>query len=48
LYDNIKINLKELGCENVNWIHMAQDRVQWLALVNIVMKFQVTYKAGNI
>jgi hypothetical protein len=29
--DNIKMNFKEVGCENVNWIHMAQDRVHWQA-----------------
>jgi hypothetical protein len=21
--------LQETGCEDVNWIHLAQDRVQW-------------------
>jgi hypothetical protein len=25
---NIKINLKELWCENVDWIALAQDRAQ--------------------
>jgi hypothetical protein len=27
------------GCEDVNWIHMVQDRDQWQALVNMVMNF---------
>jgi hypothetical protein len=27
--DNIKIDTEEIGCEVVDWIHMAQDRVQW-------------------
>jgi hypothetical protein len=36
--ENIKMNLKELGC--VDWIQLAQDRVQWRALVNTVMKFR--------
>ena len=27
--DNIKLNLRELFCEVVDWIHMAVDRVQW-------------------
>jgi hypothetical protein len=26
--DNIKMDLKELGCENVYYIQLAQDRVQ--------------------
>jgi hypothetical protein len=25
--DNIKLNLKEMGWENVEWIHLAQDRI---------------------
>jgi hypothetical protein len=32
--DNIEIDAKEMECD---WIHLAQDRVQWLALVNMVM-----------
>jgi hypothetical protein len=35
--DNIKLNLKELGWEGVDLIHVAQDRKwQWRALVNIL------------
>jgi hypothetical protein len=26
--DNIKIELKETGCNGVDWIQLAQDRVQ--------------------
>jgi hypothetical protein len=33
----IKMYLKQLGYEGVGWIHLAQDRDQWLALVNTVM-----------
>jgi hypothetical protein len=29
--------LKELAYEGVGWIHLTQDRDQWLALVNTVM-----------
>lgn len=25
--DNIKMDLSDIGCEDVDWIHMAQDRV---------------------
>jgi hypothetical protein len=28
---------KEIGCEGVDWMHMAQDREKWQALVNTVM-----------
>jgi hypothetical protein len=27
--DNIKMDFKEVACENVDWIHLDQDRVQW-------------------
>jgi hypothetical protein len=37
--DNMKVNLrkKEWGC--MAWIDLAEDRNQWKALVNKVMKF---------
>jgi hypothetical protein len=27
--DNIKMDNKEIGHEDVDWIHLAQDRIQW-------------------
>jgi hypothetical protein len=27
--DSIKVDLKEIGCECVDWIHLIQDRDQW-------------------
>jgi hypothetical protein len=27
--DNIKLDLKEIGCEVVEWIKLIQDRVVW-------------------
>jgi hypothetical protein len=35
--DNIKIDLREIGWDGMDWIDMAQDRGQWMALVNTVM-----------
>jgi hypothetical protein len=32
--DNIKMNLREIGWDGVDWNDMAQDRDQWRALVN--------------
>jgi hypothetical protein len=32
--DNIKIHLRETGFGDVDWIHLAQDRDRWWALVN--------------
>jgi hypothetical protein len=39
--DNIKLNLRMIGIDGVNWIQLAQDRVQWWAFVNTVMNLQV-------
>jgi hypothetical protein len=35
--DNIKIDLREIGWDRVDWIELAQDRDQWRALVNTIM-----------
>jgi hypothetical protein len=35
--NNIKMDLREIGVDGVNWIQLAQDRVQWWAFVNMVM-----------
>jgi hypothetical protein len=39
--DNIKMDLREIGIDGANWIRLAQDRVQWRAFVNTVMKRRV-------
>jgi hypothetical protein len=39
--DNIKMDLREIGWDGVNWIVIAQDRDQWRALVNTVLNLQV-------
>jgi len=35
--DSIRMDLREIGCESVDWMHPAQDRDHWRALVNMVM-----------
>jgi hypothetical protein len=35
--DNIKIDLRLMGCGGVNWNHQAQVRDQWRALVSTIM-----------
>jgi hypothetical protein len=39
--DNIKLDLREIGWDGVDWIYLAQDRDQWRALVNAVMNLWV-------
>jgi hypothetical protein len=35
------MDLREIGWEGVDWMHLAQDRYQWRAVVNTVMNIQV-------
>jgi hypothetical protein len=35
--NNIKLDLREIGIDGVNWIRLTQDGVQWRAFVNTVM-----------
>jgi hypothetical protein len=39
--DNIKVNVREVGWDGVDWIDQAHDSIHWLALVNTVMKLWV-------
>jgi hypothetical protein len=39
--DSIKMDLREIGFEGVDWIHLAQDRDWWRALMNTVMNLWV-------
>jgi hypothetical protein len=38
--DNIKIDLRETGIDEKNWIQLAQDRIQWRAFVSTVMNLR--------
>jgi hypothetical protein len=39
--DDIRMDLKELGWEDADWMHLAQDYDQWRALINTVMHLSV-------
>ena len=39
--DNIRIDLREVGCGSVDWMELAQDRDRWRALVSAVMNLRV-------
>jgi hypothetical protein len=39
--DNIKMDLMEIGFGDLDWIHWAQDRDRWRAVVNTVMNLRV-------
>jgi hypothetical protein len=39
--DNIKMDLREIGWDGVDWINLAQDSDQWRALVRALMNLRV-------
>jgi hypothetical protein len=39
--DNIRIYLMGIGWKGVDWMHLAQDREQWRAVVDTVMNLRV-------
>jgi hypothetical protein len=38
---NIKIDLREIEWDSIDWIDLVQDRDQWRVLVNTLMNLQV-------
>jgi hypothetical protein len=45
--DNIKMDLRKIGCGGMDWIDLAQDSDQWRALVNTVMNLRVPQNVGK-
>jgi len=39
--DNIRMELKEVGCGYMDWIELAQDRDSWRTPVSAVMNLGV-------
>jgi hypothetical protein len=48
LKENIKIDLREIRCEDVDWIQLAQDRVQFLVLNEHGHEISGSVKAENV
>jgi hypothetical protein len=40
--ENIKIDLREIGWDSMDWIELALDRDKWRAFVNTVMNLWVS------
>ena len=38
---NIRMDLREIGWDVMNWIDLPRDVDQWVALVNTLINFQV-------
>jgi hypothetical protein len=39
--DNIKMDLRQIGWDGVDWINLFRERDRWRALVNTVMNLRV-------
>jgi hypothetical protein len=39
--NNIKADLRDVGCGGMDWIELDKDRDSWWALVNEVMNIQI-------
>ena len=39
--DNTRMDLQEVGCGDMDWIGLAQDRDRWRTLVSAVMNLRV-------
>jgi hypothetical protein len=39
--DNIKMDLRKIGWDDMDWIDLLEDTEQWRALVNTVMNLRV-------
>jgi hypothetical protein len=46
-WEDIRMDIMEIGCEGVKWTHLARDRNQWKCLINTVMNLQVPQNVGN-
>jgi hypothetical protein len=44
---NIKIPVKEVQCKGIDWVHLAQERVKWQAVVHTVINLQQPLKMGD-
>jgi hypothetical protein len=42
------MDLRETACDGMDWVYLAQDRDQRLALVNMVLNFQVPQNGGGV
>jgi hypothetical protein len=40
-WEDVKMNITETGWDGVDWIHLAQEKDRWWALLKNLMEFRV-------
>jgi hypothetical protein len=45
--ENVKVDLREAEWSDLEWIHLAEDREQWRALVNTTVNLRVSENVGT-
>jgi hypothetical protein len=45
--DNTEMDNKEITWNRADWIHLAENRVQWWSKESMIIKFGVLYEAGS-
>jgi hypothetical protein len=43
---NIKINLREVECKNVDCVHLTQNKIKWSSLMNMAINFLDSVKVS--
>ena len=46
-WNNIRMDLQEVGCGYMDWIGLVQDRDRWWTFVSAVMNLRVPWNAGE-
>jgi hypothetical protein len=46
--NNVKMDLREIGCGGVDLIHLAEDRSRWQVLMSTIMNLRVALKRRGI
>jgi hypothetical protein len=41
------MDVKEIGCGGMDWVHLSHDREQWRSLVNTVINFRIPQNFGK-
>jgi hypothetical protein len=41
LEDDIEMDLQEICCEGIDWVHVDKDSDKWRAVMNAIIKFWV-------